>query len=181
VKAEQTGLLDIAIYRGSENRDERPPDTEIDLLVLHSISLPPGKFGGPWIDDFFLNRLDVHAHPFFEQIKNLKVSCHLLIRRDGSLLQYVPFNWRAWHAGESSYCGRQGCNDFSIGIELEGCDDQSFTDAQYQSLVNATKQIMNSYPGITRERITSHAAIAPERKTDPGPLFDWDRYFRLLG
>jgi AmpD protein len=168
------------LFRNSDNRDERPANIDIDLLVLHSISLPPGEFGGDWIDDLFMNRLDANAHPYFKEISNLKVSCHLLIRRDGCQVQYVPLQDRAWHAGISNYCGRERCNDFSIGIELEGSDDQPFTDAQYSSLVNATKQIMAIYPHITQQRITSHAAIAPGRKTDPGPMFDWQKYYRLL-
>jgi AmpD protein len=176
----QTGLIDGAVFRNSDNRDERPANNHIDLLVLHSISLPPGEFGGKWIDDLFMNRLDADAHPYFKEISNLKVSCHLLICRDGSLVQYVPLHLRAWHAGQSNYCGRERCNDFSIGIELEGCDDQPFTEAQYTSLAYATKQIMALYPDITEESITSHAEIAPGRKTDPGPMFDWQKYFRLL-
>ncbi|MES9850837.1 MAG: 1,6-anhydro-N-acetylmuramyl-L-alanine amidase AmpD [Candidatus Thiodiazotropha sp. L084R] len=180
MKLLENGLLKRAVYRGSANQDERPPDTEIDLLVIHSISLPPGEFGGSWIDSLFMNCLDAGAHPFFQEIKELRVSIHLLIRRDGSLVQYVPFHNRAWHAGESSFCGQQRCNDFSIGIELEGCDDKPFTEEQYQSLAEATTQIMNSYPSITQERITGHADISPGRKTDPGPLFDWDYYFSLL-
>jgi AmpD protein len=173
-------LLPDAQYHPSKNWDERPADTLIDLLVIHSISLPPGEFGGPWIDDLFLNQLDAQAHPYFKKIQALKVSCHLLIPRDGSLIQYVPLDKRAWHAGVSSYHGRPYCNDYSIGIELEGSDDQPFTDTQYQTLSRTTKTIMRRYPGITKERITSHATIAPERKTDPGPLFDWSRYLRLL-
>jgi N-acetyl-anhydromuramoyl-L-alanine amidase len=176
----ETGLLKGALFRGSPNYDERPPGVDIELLVIHSISLPPGEFGGPWIDDLFMNRLNPDAHPFFKEIKALEVSSHLLIRRDGSLVQYVPFHLRAWHAGESCYCDRERCNDFSIGIELEGSDEYPFSEAQYQSLAEATKQIMEQYPSITEERITSHAAIAPERKTDPGPQFDWEKYFRLL-
>ena len=174
-------LLDGAQQRPSENRDERPPDGPVDLLVIHSISLPPGEFGGPWIDDLFLNRLDPEAHPYFRDIAGLRVSCHLLIRRDGQMIQYVPLNRRAWHAGESRFCGREGCNDFSIGIELEGADDQPFTDAQYTALIQATRQIVGLFPAICRSRITSHAAIAPERKTDPGPHFDWQRYLDSLG
>ncbi|MES9990500.1 MAG: 1,6-anhydro-N-acetylmuramyl-L-alanine amidase AmpD [Candidatus Thiodiazotropha sp.] len=172
--------MSCAEFRPSDNMDDRPADSEIDLLVIHSISLPPGEFGGEWIDDLFHNRLDAAAHPYFEEIKTLKVSCHLLIRRQGQIIQYVPFNRRAWHAGESSFCGRNCCNDFSIGIEVEGCDDQPFTDQQYQALGNVTKEIMALFPKITLERITSHAAIAPGRKTDPGPMFDWERYTSLL-
>jgi N-acetyl-anhydromuramoyl-L-alanine amidase len=173
-------LLPEAEYRPSTNWDERPNDTLVDLLVIHSISLPPDEFGGPWIDDLFLNKLDPHAHPYFRQIAQLRVSCHLLIRRDGRLIQYVPLNRRAWHAGNSNFCGRACCNNFSIGIELEGSDQSPFTDSQYDTLARATREIRNRYPAITAERITSHAAIAPGRKTDPGPQFDWPRYHALL-
>jgi AmpD protein len=148
----------------------------VDLLVIHSISLPPGEFGGHWIDDLFMNRLDVSAHPYFAEIEALKVSSHLLIQRSGKIVQYVPLNRRAWHAGESNYCGRSCCNDFSIGIEVEGSDEIPFTDDQYLALNQVTREIIHYYPAITRDRITSHAAIAPGRKTDPGPLFDWPRY-----
>lgn len=172
--------LDIAERRLCENRDERPSDAKVDLLVIHSISLPPGEFGGHWIDDLFMNRLDPDVHPYFREIHRLKVSSHLLIRRDGELIQYVPLNQRAWHAGVSNYCGKTQCNDFSIGIELEGTDEQPFTDAQYQSLRQATEAILDLFPAIMPERITSHAAIAPGRKTDPGPLFDWPRYLSSL-
>ncbi|MCU7842687.1 MAG: 1,6-anhydro-N-acetylmuramyl-L-alanine amidase AmpD [Candidatus Thiodiazotropha sp. (ex Monitilora ramsayi)] len=173
-------LLDQAEYRLCENRDERPSGTQIDLLVIHSISLPPGEFGGPWIDDFFMNRLDPDAHPYFREIHQLKVSCHLLIRRDGRLIQYVPLNQRAWHAGISNYCGREQCNDFSIGIELEGADGQPFTEEQYRTLTRATRAIITHFPAIDQSRITSHAAISPGRKTDPGPLFDWSKYLASL-
>jgi AmpD protein len=144
--------------------------------VIHSISLPPGEFGGGWIDDLFMNRLDTAAHPYFAEIKALKVSCHILIQRSGKITQYVPLNRRAWHAGESNYCGRTCCNDFSIGIEVEGSDEMPFADDQYLALERVTTEIMRYYPSITHERITSHAAIAPGRKTDPGPMFDWPRY-----
>lgn len=173
-------LLPEAEYRPSDNRDERPAGTRIDLLVIHSISLPPGEFGGPWIDQLFHNRLDANAHPYFREIDGLKVSCHLLIRRDGQLIQYVPLNRRAWHAGRSSFCGREQCNDFSIGIELEGSDEHPFTDAQYATLTQATRSIRRHYPGITLDRITGHADIAPGRKRDPGPSFDWSRYLASL-
>lgn len=152
----------------------------MDLLVLHNISLPPGEFGGHWIERLFLNQLDPEAHPYFRQIAELKVSAHLLIRRDGGIIQFVPFDQRAWHAGVSSFEGRDNCNDYSIGIELEGTDDQEFTDAQYQSLVQAIQQIRLWYPGITADRITGHSQIAPDRKTDPGPCFDWQRLFSAL-
>jgi AmpD protein len=173
-------LLPEASYRGCDNWDERPPGGPVDLLVIHSISLPPGKFGGPWIDALFRNRLDPEAHPYFRQIQDLRVSSHLLIRRDGELIQYVPLNRRAWHAGESCYCGRERCNDFSIGIELEGTDEEPFTDAQYSKLIETTQAIRQRFPLITQQRITGHADIAPGRKTDPGPLFDWKRYLGSL-
>lgn len=172
--------LDGAEIRPCENSDERPAGTRIDLLVIHSISLPPGEFGGPWIDDLFMNRLDPEADPYFRGIYHLKVSCHLLIRRDGRTIQYVPLNRRAWHAGISSFGGRENCNDFSIGIELEGTDDRPFTDAQYEALGRASRAIVSQFPAITPSRITSHAMIAPERKTDPGPHFDWRRFLAML-
>jgi AmpD protein len=165
----------------SPNCDPRPPDTEIDLLVLHNISLPPGEFGGRWIDDLFHNRLDPQAHPYFRYIAGMKVSAHLLIRRDGSAIQYVPLRLRAWHAGVSCFRGRERCNDFSVGIELEGTDHTPFTSPQYASLARLTREIMNQYPAITPERLTGHSDIAPGRKTDPGPAFDWDRFRRDLG
>lgn len=173
-------LLPLALYRPSSNQDERPQGVQVDLLVIHSISLPPGEFGGPWIDDLFLNRLDPAAHAYFRKIEGLRVSCHLLIRRDGQLIQYVPLNRRAWHAGDSNFRGHLGCNDYSIGIELEGSDEHPFTDAQYAALNQATQAIRRHYPAITRERITGHADIAPGRKTDPGPRFDWSRYLNAL-
>jgi AmpD protein len=160
--------------------DDRPAGSEVDLLVIHSISLPPGEFGGGWIDDLFMNRLDALAHPYFDEIKALKVSSHILIQRGGQIIQYVPLNRRAWHAGESNYCGRTCCNDFSIGIEVEGSDEIPFTDNQYLALERVTREIMGYYPSITLDRITSHAAIAPGRKTDPGPMFDWPRYIDLI-
>ncbi len=173
-------LLPQAEFRPSANWDDRPEGTTVDLLVIHNISLPPGEFGGPWIDDLFMNRLDPQAHPFFREIADLRVSAHLLIRRDGQLIQYVPLDRRAWHAGQSHYDGRECCNDFSIGIELEGSDDRPFTDTQYDTLIRATRAILHHFPSITRQRITGHADIAPGRKSDPGPLFDWPRYLAAL-
>jgi len=152
----------------------------IDLLVLHNISLPPGEFGGPWIDQLFLNRLDPAAHPYFAEIAHLRVSAHLLIRRDGSLTQYVPFHRRAWHAGVSSFQGREGCNDFSIGIELEGSDHQPFAPAQYEVLAPVVAALRSAYPAITPDRIVGHSDIAPGRKSDPGPCFDWQRLRGML-
>jgi AmpD protein len=176
---ERAGWLGTARHCLSPNRDERPSGVTVDLLVIHNISLPPGEFGGPWIENLFTNRLDPEAHPYFRELTGLRVSAHLLIRRDGSLIQYVPLHQRAWHAGASRFEGREGCNDFSIGIELEGTDDAPYTDAQYRTLTQATREIMARYPAITPERIRGHSDIAPERKSDPGPAFDWLR-FRLL-
>jgi AmpD protein len=173
------GLWPEARQCPSPNCDARPPDTVIDLLVIHNISLPPGGFGGPWIDDLFCNCLDPEAHPYFREIAGLRVSAHLLIRRDGELIQYVPLAQRAWHAGQSEFEGRGACNDFSIGIELEGTDDTPYSDAQYETLAQITRRIMQAYPAITPERITGHCDIAPGRKSDPGPSFDW-QYFRQL-
>ena len=173
-------LLPQAIQRRSPNQDERPSGITIDLLVIHNISLPPGDFGGPWIEDLFLNRLDPIFHPFFEEIHHQKVSSHLLIRRDGSLIQFVPLEMRAWHAGISHYRGRDQCNDFSIGIELEGTDTETYTPLQYDILVNTTRQIMAHFPAITLDRIVGHVDISPGRKTDPGPAFDWELYRRML-
>jgi AmpD protein len=148
--------------------------------VIHAISLPAGEFGGPWIDDLFCNRLAADAHPDFPAICGLSVSAHALIRRDGEVVQYVPFHQRAWHAGESSFQGRTRCNDFSIGIELEGCDEQPFEAIQYQRLAQLCRALMAIYPAITPQRITGHSDIAPGRKTDPGPHFDWARLQQLL-
>ncbi|WP_456417714.1 1,6-anhydro-N-acetylmuramyl-L-alanine amidase AmpD [Thiolapillus sp.] len=164
----------------SPNCDDRPAGALIDLLVIHNISLPPKQFGGPWIEDFFLNRLDPSQHPYFQEIHHLRVSAHFLIRRDGEILQFVPMHKRAWHAGESCFQGRSRCNDFSIGIELEGADDIPYTDAQYQRLAWLSRTIMEACPAICKERIAGHQDIAPNRKTDPGPAFDWRRYLSLL-
>ncbi len=173
-------LLPEAEQHISPNHDARPAEGNISLLVIHNISLPPGEFGGPWIDDFFLNKLSPNAHPYFTEIQNLRVSSHLLIRRNGQLIQYVPLDQRAWHAGESAYEGQAHCNDFSIGIELEGTDDQPYTQAQYKTLAHTTQEIMHRYPAITPQRITGHADIAPGRKTDPGPAFDWQYFHHIL-
>ncbi|MDH4275731.1 MAG: 1,6-anhydro-N-acetylmuramyl-L-alanine amidase AmpD [Gammaproteobacteria bacterium] len=175
-----TGRLDEATYIPSPNHDERANPTDIGLLVIHGISLPPGEFGGPYISALFTNQLDPQVHEYFQGIAALHVSAHLLIRRDGSLIQYVPFHLRAWHAGKSCYAGRDGCNDFSIGIELEGTDDQPYEPAQYTQLGAVTRALMQAYPGITRDRIAGHCDVAPGRKTDPGPYFDWAYYFSLL-
>jgi len=177
---EDRGWLENAERVPSPNWDQRPADTPIDLLVIHNISLPPGEFGGPWIDALFQNRLDPAAHPSFASISDLKVSAHLLVRRDGRLIQYVPLHLRAWHAGRSSFHGRENCNDFSIGIELEGSDNLPFDEVQYAVLERISRHIMQVYPAIDPGRITGHRDIAPGRKSDPGPLFDWKRYLGSL-
>ena len=164
----------------SPNCDERPDPEDIDLLVIHSISLPPGVFGGDEVEAFFQNRLDPEAHPYFQEIAKLQVSSHLFIRRNGHAQQFVPFHRRAWHAGLSCFDGREKCNDYSIGIELEGTDDASFTAAQYRTLADLTAKIRALYPAITADRIIGHSDIAPGRKTDPGPGFNWERYRNLL-
>lgn len=161
----------------SPNFDARPQDTPIDLLVIHNISLPPGEFGGSSIFDLFANRLDCNAHPYFDRLRQLKVSSHFLIRRDGALLQFVSTDARAWHAGASSHAGRERCNDFSIGIELEGCDDLPFEAEQYRSLCALTCALQARYP---LSDVAGHEHIAPGRKTDPGPCFDWGLYRKSL-
>lgn len=150
------------------------PQGEVSLAVIHNISLPPGQFGGPHIDALFTGRLDACAHPYFATIAGLEVSAHVLIRRDGELVQYVAFDQRAWHAGQSSYQGRANCNDFAIGIEMEGCDTQAFTDSQYDAL-NALLILLAEHYPATQHAVTGHSDIAPGRKTDPGPYFDWSR------
>lgn len=164
----------------SPNCDERPGGVDIDLLVIHNISLPPNEFGGPWIEALFQNRLDPDAHPYFADIAGVRVSAHLLVRRDGELIQFVDLRRRAWHAGRSCFNGRDACNDYSIGIELEGADHIPYTDAQYARLGRVTAEIMRRFPAITPERTTGHSDIAPGRKTDPGPAFDWARYRRMI-
>ena len=163
----------------SPNFNERPGG-EVSLLVIHNISLPPGQFATGKVQAFFQNRLDVTEHPYFEGIKALRVSAHFLIERDGQITQFVSCLDRAWHAGISSFEGREACNDFSLGIELEGTDDQPFTDAQYQALIALTRQLQQHYPQITPQRICGHSDVAPGRKTDPGPCFDWVRFRREL-
>ena len=165
----------------SPNFNQRPENTDISLLVIHNISLPPGEFGGGHVQQFFQNRLDASLHPYFATIAELKVSAHLFIERDGKVTQFVPFDARAWHAGSSSFDGVADCNNFSIGIELEGVDDQAYSDAQYQALEKVSRQLLLTYPKLTPERITGHVDIAPGRKTDPGPAFDWPRYRKSLG
>lgn len=163
----------------STHCNERPDDEAPSLLVIHNISLPPGEFGGPWIDRLFTGTLPPDAHPYFADIAALKVAAHCLIRRDGEIVQYVSFDKRAWHAGVSQFRGRENCNDFSIGIELEGTDSEPYTGAQYRALQQVTQLLLQHYP-LTPSRITGHSDIAPVRKTDPGPAFDWDYYRQLL-
>lgn len=164
----------------SPNFDERPPGHAPDVLVIHAISLPPGAFGGQGIEQLFCNRLDSGEHPYYREIEGLKVSAHFLIRRDAEVIQFVPLHMRAWHAGESCCEGRTRVNDFSIGVELEGTDDIPFEDAQYAALAELTRVLMRAYPAITPGRVYGHCDIAPGRKTDPGPCFDWARYRKLL-
>ena len=162
----------------SPNHNERPEGLPVELLVIHNISLPPGQFGGPYITDLFLNRLDYDEHPFFDQLRQLRVSSHFFIRRTGELIQFVPTEKRAWHAGKSSFMGKEGCNDFSIGIEMEGTDFVPFEPTQYQTLIALTKALAKRYPQM--RHVTGHEHIAPVRKTDPGPFFDWKGYRQAL-
>ena len=163
----------------SPHYDDRPDDEIPSLLVIHNISLPPGEFGGPYIDRLFTGTLDPNQHPYFAGISQLRVSAHCLIRRDGEIVQYVPFDKRAWHTGVSLFEGRERCNDFSIGIEMEGTDDRDFSAEQYHSLSVVTQLLMAHYP-ISAGRITGHSDIAPGRKTDPGPHFDWAYYKKSI-
>lgn len=174
------GLLQAAEQRPSSNCDLRPPPACIDLLVIHNISLPPGQYGSEDIELFFTNQLAVDKHPYFQTISHMKVSAHLLIRRGGGLVQFVPFHKRAWHAGKSCFAGKVDCNDYSIGIELEGSDDMPYELTQYQRLIDVTKALQNQYPFISQDRIVGHSDIAPGRKTDPGAKFDWDLFRKML-
>ena len=173
------GWLENVEHQASPHFSLRPENTNINLLVVHNISLPPGKFGGDFVTDLFLGRLDKNQDPFFEEISELKVSAHCLIKRCGSIIQYVSFNDMAWHAGVSNYKGREKCNDFSIGIELEGTDDIPYTEQQYQQLSSLTHCLLKTYPQI-QDNITGHCDIAPEQRTDPGPAFDWHLYKSLI-
>lgn len=175
MKIKNHRLQDINFLE-SPNFNDRPIDEDISLLVIHSISLPPKKYDTDHIERFFLNELDFSSHNFYKNIDGMKVSAHVLIKRNGEVIQFVPFNKRAWHAGVSSYKGKNNCNDFSIGIELEGSDDDIFEDIQYEQLSLITSLLITEYDLITKDNIKGHSDIAPERKTDPGVLFDWDRY-----
>ncbi len=173
--SKRTGLLPNARLCLSPNCDDRPDESDISLIVIHNISLPPNQFGGQGIDQLFTNTLDKNEHPFYAGIVDLRVSSHLLIRRDGEVVQYVPFHKRAWHAGESEFLGRSVCNDFSIGIEMEGTDFEPFTEIQYQVLIATLSELLASYKSLRANAITGHEHIAPGRKTDPGPYFEWSR------
>lgn len=170
--------LDAARHCPSPFHNERPSG-EMTLTVVHGISLPPGEFGGPWIDLLFTGTLPPAEHPYFAEVAGMEVSAHVLIRRDGELVQYVPFDRRAWHAGRSSWQGRDNCNDFSVGIELEGCDDRPYADAQYLALAALLQTLWQRYPALTGQ-VAGHDDIAPGRKTDPGPSFDWPRLRAML-
>ena len=175
-----SGLLRGARYAPSPNFDARPDGILPELIVVHGISLPPGQFGGPWIERLFTNTLPPDEHPYFATISQLKVSSHMVIRRGGEPVQYVPFHERAWHAGASSFQGRERCNDFSVGIELEGGDEIAYEPAQYRMLSAIIIALCTAYPSLSLSRIAGHSDISPGRKTDPGPAFDWQRLYALL-
>jgi len=174
------GWLQPAEIIPSPNFDSRPEGCDVDLLVIHNISLPPGEYGGGEIQDFFCNTLDCQKHPYFETLIDLNVSSHLLIDRLGAVTQFVAFDQRAWHAGQSEYSGRQACNDFSVGIELEGVDDVEYSQAQYESLAAITNTLIGVFPKLTKQRIAGHNEIAPKRKTDPGEAFKWEQYLSAI-
>ena len=174
------GVLAGARQVSSPNCDSRPEGVQPDLIVIHGISLPPGRFGGPYIDQLFTNTLRADAHPYFAEIAGMKVSAHLLIRRTGEVVQYVPFHMRAWHAGKSSFRGREKCNDFSVGIELEGTDDRPYTGAQYRRLATVIRVLRRGMPSLAKAPLVGHSDVAPGRKTDPGRAFDWVRIRKLL-
>lgn len=176
-----SGLVEGARFVPSPNCDARPSGCTPEVLIVHAISLPPGEFGGPGIEQLFCNVLANTAHPYYAGIADLKVSAHLLVRRDGELVQFVPLHLRAWHAGQSLCEGRPRVNDFSVGVELEGCDIERFEDAQYEVLGDLTRALIDAYPAINASRIYGHSDISPGRKTDPGPGFDWDRFRATLG
>ena len=173
----ETGLIEPARQSPSPNQDARPDGGQPVLLVVHGISLPPGEFGGPQVEQLFTNTLDWDSHPYFGEIRGMEVSAHLLIKRDGELIQFVPFTQRAWHAGASSFRGRDCCNDYSIGIELEGTDEVPYADSQYETLIELSRTLIKAYPELSAREIAAHSDIAPGRKTDPGPAFDWLRLY----
>jgi N-acetyl-anhydromuramoyl-L-alanine amidase len=179
-RIDRQGWLQPAKHCLSENFNCRPADVDIDLLVIHNISLPAGQFGGGYVEALFTNRLDCDADPSFAELAGLQVSAHLLIDRQGAITQFVSFDDRAWHAGQSSFGGRVNCNDFSIGIELEGTDTLPYTDAQYTNIAAVARALCRRYPGIVPQRMVGHSDIAPTRKSDPGPVFDWSRFRRMI-
>jgi AmpD protein len=180
MQIDSTGLIQNVNYVSSPNCNARPDDVPIDLLIIHNISLPPAEFLNTYVKDFFSNVLDPKIHPYFETIQDKRVSAHCFINRIGELTQFVPFTQRAWHAGESIFQGRENCNDYSIGIELEGTDDIPYTDIQYQILANLIKVLQSTYTHISSDRIVGHSTVSPGRKTDPGPAFDWKLLFKLI-
>ena len=169
------GLLRPARYVPSPNQDARPPGATLDLVVIHGIGLPPGRFGGEWVERLFLNTLPPDADPFFRTLEGLRVSAHLFLRRDGELVQFVPFHARAWHAGASTWRYRGACNDFSIGSELEGADEIPYEPVQYERLADVLVALRKAYVTLAPDAVAGHSDIAPGRKTDPGPAFDWNR------
>jgi AmpD protein len=176
----ESGLLQGVRHIASPNFDSRPAGVEPDLIVVHGISLPPGEFGGPWIERLFTNTLPPEQHPYFAEVGPLRVSSHLVLDRDGKITQYVPFGHRAWHAGKSTYNNREACNDFSVGVELEGTDTLPYTEAQYDTLAEVVAALCAAYPGLSPQRLVGHSDVAPGRKTDPGPAFDWGKARRLI-
>lgn len=176
----ETGLLRGVRQIASPNWDARPQGVEADLIVVHGISLPPGEFGGPWIERLFTNSLPAEVHPYFTEVCGLRVSSHLVVLRDGTVTQYVKFTDRAWHAGVSEYEGREACNDFSVGVELEGTDSLPYEAAQYDALAEVVAALCMAYPRLSADRLVGHNDISPGRKTDPGPAFDWPRARRLI-
>ncbi|ATC83558.1 MULTISPECIES: 1,6-anhydro-N-acetylmuramyl-L-alanine amidase AmpD [Pseudoalteromonas] len=180
MQIDSSGVVANITQRPCTHFDERPENTDISLLVIHNISLPAGQFGTEHVDALFMGEIDCNAHPSFCDLNGLRVSAHCFIKRTGEIIQYVPFNKRAWHAGQSEYEGQSACNNFSIGIELEGTDTTPYTQAQYTSLHSLTKAIMTRYPLITTKRVVGHCDIAPGRKTDPGESFNWPAYISRL-
>lgn len=180
LRLDAEGWLQPARHCPSENFNERAADAAVDLLIIHNISLPPGRFGGGYIEALFTSTLDCTVHPSLAELAGVRVSAHLFIDRRGRLTQFVPLHLRAWHAGVSSWAGRDGCNDFSIGIELEGTDTRPYTERQYTRLAAVIRTVQMAFPAITTDRIVGHCDVAPARKTDPGPAFDWARLRRLL-
>jgi AmpD protein len=176
----ESGLMLGVRQIASPNHDSRPAGVAADLIVVHGISLPPGEFGGPWIDRLFTNSLPAETHPYFAEVVSLRVSSHVVVARDGAVTQYVAFTERAWHAGKSIYQGREACNDFSVGVELEGTDALPYEPAQYGALAQVVAALCAAYPRLSPDRLVGHSDIAPGRKTDPGPAFDWPHARRLI-